>query len=78
WQMLTATFDGTAVSVYKNGKLIGSKEQALGNDNSRVNVFPLDAWERQRKAEGEVRKLTIWNQALPAQALEKLFAQGRG
>ncbi len=78
WQMLTATYDGTTVRVYKNGAPIGSGAANLQNDSARVNVLPLDAWERQRKVDGEVQALTIWGQALPPQAVARLFSKGRG
>ena len=78
WQMLTATYDGTTVSVYKNGVRIGAVAQGLSRDSSAVHVLPVDAWDRKRKVEGEVQALTVWNQALPAQAVERLYAKGRG
>jgi alpha-mannosidase len=78
WQMLTATYDGATLSLYKNGKLIGSGQRELENDNGRVSVFPVDAWDRQRKVDGEIRSLNIWSQSLPATAVEKLYQNGRG
>jgi alpha-mannosidase len=77
WQMLTATYDGTTLRVYKNGELIGERQVELSNDQSRVNVMPLDAWERQRKFGGEVRDLTIWDQDLSQTAIMRLWEAGR-
>lgn len=78
WQMLTATYDGATLSLYKNGNLIASGLRDLENDNGRVTVFPVDAWDRQRKIDGEIRSLNIWPQSLPATAVEKLYQNGRG
>ncbi len=78
WQMLTATYDGATLSLYKDGKLVASGLRDLSNDSSKVNVLPLDAWDRQRKADAEVRSLIIWPQSLPAAAVEKLYQNGRG
>jgi len=77
WQMLTATYDGTTVRVYKNGELIGSQAEALEDDASRVNVMPLDAWERKRRFGGDVKDLTIWNQDLAPDAVKKLWAMSQ-
>jgi hypothetical protein len=76
--MLTATFDGTFVTVYKNGRQIGRRRASLRNDVSTVSVLPPDAWDGTRKADGEVQKMTVWGVALPPNAVGKLFAQGRG
>lgn len=78
WQMLTATYDGTTVRVYKDGKLIGSGEQSLGDDGNRVQIMPLDAWDRKRMLEGEVKEFTLWNQALPTEAIVRLHATTKG
>lgn len=75
WQMLTATYDGTTVSVYKNGQLIGKGMQTLANDSNRVNVFPLDAWDHQRRASGSVRDFSIWGEALSPTAVARLYAK---
>jgi alpha-mannosidase len=78
WQMLTATYDGSTLRLYKNGRRIAQRDITLANDVSTVNVLPVDAWEGQRKVDGEVRGMTIWGQALPIEAVQKLYTQGRG
>ena len=77
WQMLTATYDGTTVRVYKNGVKVGEEKVALEDDASQVRVMPLDAWERKRKFNGEVQNLTIWDVDLPEAALKKLWETGQ-
>ncbi|MFI5385818.1 MAG: glycoside hydrolase family 38 C-terminal domain-containing protein [Fimbriimonadales bacterium] len=78
WQMLTATYDGATLRLYKNGEKIGEKTVALEDDSSVARVMPLDAWERQRRFGGEVRDFTIWDQDLPAGAIQKLYEGGKG
>lgn len=73
WQMLTATYDGTTVRVYKNGELIGSRQVELENDQAQARAMPLDAWERKRRFGGEVRDFTIWDQDLSATAIKRLW-----
>lgn len=76
WQMLTATYDGTTVRVYKDGKLIGEGESVLTNDSNRVNIMPRDAWENRLVLDGQVRDFTIWSAPLPVEAIGRLYQQG--
>jgi alpha-mannosidase len=76
WQMLTATYDGTTVRVYKNGVKIGEEVEELADDAPQARVMPLDAWERQRRFGGEVRGFTVWDQDLPEAAIRKLYEEG--
>lgn len=78
WQMLTATYDGTTIRLYKNGELIAENKVELEDDQSRVQVMPLDAWERQRRFGGEVRDLTVWDQDLSPAAIRRLYQAGIG
>ncbi len=74
-QMLTATYDGTTLRLYKDGVKIAEGAVELSDDQSQVHVMPVDAWERQRKFDGEVSHLMIWNQALPDSAIKLLSEQ---
>lgn len=77
WQMLTATYDGGTLRVFKNGKEIGSGEVGLQNDVARVNILPLDAWEHQRKIDGQVRDFAVWNVALSPRAVTLLYGKAK-
>jgi alpha-mannosidase len=74
--MLTATFDGKTVRVYKNGEKIGEAPDTLSDDRPQVEVMPLDAWDRKRIFEGDVRDMTIWNEALSETAIKRLWEAG--
>ncbi len=76
WQMLTATFDGTTIRLYKNGEKIAEEADTLSDDRAQVGVMPLDAWDRKRVFGGEVRDMTIWNEALPELAVKRLWEAG--
>ena len=76
WQMLTATFDGKVVRLYKNSEKIAEQESLLENDSSQVRVMPLDAWDRKRRFDGNVRGLTVWDIDLPEQAIKRLWSTG--
>ena len=76
WQMLTATYDGKNLSLYKNGVKIADEAVALEDDVSQIRVMPLDAWERERRFGGEVQELTVWDLDLPPGAVKRLW-EGR-
>ncbi|MDR3690053.1 MAG: glycoside hydrolase family 38 C-terminal domain-containing protein [Fimbriimonas sp.] len=77
WQMLTATYDGTTMRLFKNGEKIAEETVQLENDSSQVRVMPLDAWERERRFGGEVRDLTVWDMDLPPAAVKRMWEAGR-
>lgn len=76
WQMLTATYDGTTIRLYKNGEKIAEEVDNLSNDRAVVEVMPLDAWDRKRIFNGDVRDMTIWNEALTDAIVKRLWGQG--
>jgi hypothetical protein len=73
WQMVSITYDGSTVRVYKNAQLIGQGAQKFSDDESVVRLFPVDPWDHKRHFNGEVRDLTVWPGALPKEALEMLW-----
>jgi alpha-mannosidase len=72
WQMLTATYDGGVLRLYKDGVKIGERAAVLADDRNVVSLAPKDPWEKQRQFEGEIRGLTIWTSALPEEAIATL------
>jgi alpha-mannosidase len=79
WQMLTATYDGESLKLYKNGQRIARRNVELSDDDeSVVRIAPLDPWDQQRRFRGEIRNFTIWNTALPPEALKVLLDAGPG
>jgi alpha-mannosidase len=72
WQMLTATYDGTTLRVYKDAKQVGQSTVSLIDDQRIVNIAPVDPWEHERRFEGEIRGFSIWSDALAPEALQAL------
>jgi alpha-mannosidase len=72
WQMLTATYDGKTLRLYKDGKLLSEQKATLADDQPVVNIAPIDPWDRKRQFEGEVRDLTIWSVALDESAIQSI------
>ncbi|MEK6701381.1 MAG: glycoside hydrolase family 38 C-terminal domain-containing protein [Planctomycetota bacterium] len=72
WQMLTATYDGTVLRMFKDGVKVGERKVQLADDENVVNFAPVDPWEKKRTFEGEIRGVTIWNSALGEEAIRSL------
>jgi alpha-mannosidase len=77
WQMLTATFDGKTIRLYKNGEKIAEEGDILVDDLPQVEIMPVDAWDKKRIFPGSVRSFSLWNDALPDIAIQKLWAAGK-
>jgi alpha-mannosidase len=72
WQMLTATYDGKVLRLYKDASKIGEREVALADDENAVRFAPVDPWEKKRRFDGEIRQFTIWSAALSEAAIRTL------
>jgi alpha-mannosidase len=69
WQMLTATYDGSTLRIYKDGQKLAERKVDLADDDRVVTLAPKDPWEHERQFDGELRLFTVWNQALDEDAL---------
>jgi alpha-mannosidase len=77
WQMITATYDGHVLKLYKDGKQVGAHETLLADDQNVVSIAPLDPWEKERRFAGEIRNFAIWDQALGPESLMALATVDR-
>ncbi len=73
WQMLTATYDGTTLRVYKDARKIGEVALVFAPDESVVRIAPVDPWDKERRFQGKVSRLSIWKEALAPDALALLL-----
>jgi alpha-mannosidase len=74
WQMLSASYDGTKLRLYRDGKQLAEREISLTDDENAVHFAPPDPWDHTRRFEGELRGFTIWGEALGEDALRSLLA----
>lgn len=75
WQMLTATYNGRTLNVYKDGSSIGRGNIELSDDaEAFVNIGTSDPWDHLRSFHGEVQAVTIRRGALTAAEVKQLFA----
>jgi len=73
WQMLTASYDGRTLTLYKDGERIEEFAPTLVDDKPELAIAPLDPWDKMRRFQGELRQLTFWNQSLSAEALRLIY-----
>jgi alpha-mannosidase len=72
WQMLTATYDGKTVTLYKDDKKIGEGQPALAPDAAVTGLGIVDPWGNGNKFDGEIRNFQIWKSALTPQVLKAI------
>ena len=73
WQMLSATYDGHAVTLYKNGEAIGHSDVHLADDEAIVRLAPVDPWNQRYRFHGDIRDFTVWHTPLSVRALRLLW-----
>ena len=78
WQMLTATYDGETLSVYKDGQPLMKKRLGLASDSeASVSVGTVDPWDHQRTFNGSVQDFTIRRGALNENEVKELLGETR-
>ena len=77
WQMITASYDGATIRLYKNGVKIAEQKTEMASDSPEVNVMPIDPWDRERTFSGSVRNVTIWKQSLVPADIQQLWLNGK-
>ena len=76
WQMLTATYDGKTLTLYKDGTQIAAGQRTLPADAAFAGLGLVDPWEHGIKFDGEIRDFKIWTSALNQEALKALQRSG--
>jgi len=76
WQMLTAVYDGTTLTLYKDGETIEKRDLDFSADaDTAINVGAIDPWDHRRQFEGAVRNFTIRRVAMTDDEVKKLYDQ---
>ncbi|MFT3786481.1 MAG: glycoside hydrolase family 38 C-terminal domain-containing protein [Tepidisphaeraceae bacterium] len=76
WQMLTATYDGHTLRLYKNGAEVAKRDVELEADEAVVRIAPPDPWQQRRRFRGDIAEFTIWNAALSPAAIRQMASEG--
>jgi len=74
WQMLTATFDGTTIRLYKNGIEIKNDTASLSDAAPTVRMGVKGPWDNGGRFAGKIANFTIWDAALDADFVKGLMA----
>ena len=74
WQMLTATYNGTTLVLFKDGDPIANSDVILSTDpEAFVSIGKPDPWDGQRSFHGEVQDFTIRRGSLTEAEVRQLF-----
>jgi alpha-mannosidase len=76
WQMISATYDGKTVHLFKDGKEIKSEATPLSDARPDVRIAPPPPWDYGHRFQGQIAGFTIWDDALLPGYLEQLAAGG--
>ncbi|MBN2449826.1 MAG: DUF1080 domain-containing protein [Lentisphaeria bacterium] len=72
WQMLTITYDGAAVRIYRNGELLVTQDESLALAASAVRLAPIDHWGKGNRFAGAIDEFTVWNGTLTPEQIREL------
>jgi hypothetical protein len=75
WQMITTTYDGTKIRIYKNGNLIGSKAFTFVDALGQIRV-PSSAWWGYNFIAGKYDEFTIWRGVMSQQEIVDMLIPG--
>ena len=76
WQMLTASFDGKTITLYKDGQKIAAAERTLAPDVAKVGLGIPDPWGHGHRLAGEIREFKIWRSPMTAAWMQALQQSG--
>jgi len=72
WQMITFTFDGETLRIYKNGQEVKAQAAILADAEPIVKIAAIGPWGTVYPLSGSVAGFTIWDQAIPADYIHAL------
>ena len=72
WQRVTATYDGVAVTLYKNGQAIGSMEMLLNETAPIVRLVAYTTSPIAKGFAGKIRDFTVMDAALTPDAVRRI------
>ena len=73
WQMVTLTYDGKTLTIYKNGVAIKTADIALDDAENVVKIAPVGPWPNAGHFAGKIAGFAIWNRALSQPEIQALL-----
>gem|GEM_PF-308320 len=74
WQMVTLTYDGREVALYKDAKRLFANPETLADAAGVVTLTPIDHWKKINRFAGKLDEFTLWRGALSQEQIETLAA----
>ncbi len=72
WQMITITYDGELLTVFKDGQAIASSAEQLADAAPIVTLAPLDHWVKGNRFAGQIDEFTVWSGVLTRDQIGRL------
>lgn len=76
WQMLTCTFDGETLRLFKNGVETASASATLADADPVVRLGPPPPWSYGHHLTGKIAGFSLWSNALSPDAIAELHRRG--
>lgn len=74
WQMVTITYDGHEVALYKNGRRVFARPEDLVDAAAVVALAPADHWKKGTRFAGRLDEFSLWRGALSQEQIAGLAA----
>ncbi len=75
WQMITITYDGELLTIYKDGKELIASEEKLVDAAPVVRLAPPPHWNNGSRFAGAVDEFSVWSGVLTQQQIDQLAEQ---
>lgn len=76
WQMLTATFDGNVLKLFKDGRELATQRTVLYDAAPVAKVGPPTPWPNGHRLAGKIAGFAVWSQALSPGSVAALHRLG--
>ena len=73
WQMLTATYSGTTLRIYKNASLLKTAEIDLTDAAPIARLAPPGPWQEAHRFKGKLAGFAIWDRELDEDGIARLM-----
>jgi HEAT repeat protein len=74
WQMVTITYDGREIALYRDGKRLFANPETLVDAAGVVALAPLDHWNKINRFAGRLDEFALWRGALTQEQIAALAA----
>ena len=73
WQMITATYNGAILRLYKNGVLLKTSVVSLSDALPQIKIGLPGPWSKAHKLNGKIAAFRVWNTDLTGDSISSLM-----